>query len=55
MFSDVVKWCCSCLTCTAYQGFGHRKPSLLKTISVGFQFECEGVDILDIYANNFMG
>ena len=54
MFSDVVKWCCSCLICTAYQSFGHRKTSLLKTISVGFPFEREGVDILDIYANNFM-
>ena len=45
IFSDVVKWCCSCLTCTAYQGFGHRKPSHLKTLSVGFPFECEGVDM----------
>ena len=35
MFSDVVKWCRSCLTCAAYQGFGRRKPSPLKTISVG--------------------
>ena len=44
MSSDVVKWCCSCLTCTAYQGFGHKKPSPLKTLSVGFPYECEGVD-----------
>ena len=50
MFSDVVKWCRSCLTCAAYQGFGHRKPSPLKTIQYlwGSPFECVGVDILEM-------
>ena len=28
MFSDVVKWCGSCLTRAAYQGFGHRNRHL---------------------------
>ena len=48
MFSDVVKWCCSCLICAAYQGFGRRKPPPLKIISVGSPFECVCVDILEM-------
>ena len=48
MYSDIHKYCRSCLTCAAYKGTGHRHKAPLQPIPVGEPFDRVGVDILEM-------
>ena len=48
MYSDVYKFCKSCLTCAAYRGGGRRLRPTLKSLPVGGPFERVGVDLMEM-------
>ena len=48
MYSDVYKFCKSCLTCAAYRGGGRRLRPTLMSLPVGGPFERVGVDLMEM-------
>ena len=48
MYSDIHKYCRSCLTCAAYKGTGQRHKAPLQPIPVGEPFDRVEVDILEM-------
>ena len=48
MYSDIHRFCRSCLTCAAYRGSGRRHRPPLQPIPVGGPWERLGVDILEM-------